>query len=94
MCYLCVKSFKNNPFGYLPLEEQYITNPKDKILLNFEPIGIMNSPKSKVSIDAYSLGYGKGKVISFGIYSDDVLQNSNFVKFFDSILMDTLLHRS
>jgi hypothetical protein len=97
LCYLCVKSFKNDPFGYLPHEEQYITNPNDKIIFNFNPVespNALSSLKSKVSIAAYSLDYGKGKVISFGIYSDDVIHNSNFIKFFDSIVMNTLLHRS
>lgn len=97
LCYLCVKSFKNDPFNYMPHEEQYITNPNDKIIFNFNPIESSIAPdsiKSKVSISTYSLDYGKGKVISFGIYSDDVVQNANFVKFFDSIIMNTLLHSS
>jgi hypothetical protein len=95
-CYKCIKEFKDNPFGYSPHEEQYITNPNDKILFNFEPVESSNAPslKSKVSIDAYSLNYGKGKVISFGIYSDDVIHNPNFVKFFNNLVMNTLLHRS
>ncbi|MGN6347024.1 MAG: N,N-dimethylformamidase beta subunit family domain-containing protein [Candidatus Nitrosocosmicus sp.] len=92
LCYLCVKSFEDDPFGYLPHEEQYITNPNDKIIFNYNPVESSNAPslKSKVSIDAYSLNYGRGKVISFGIYSDDVIQNSNFIKFFDKIIMNTL----
>jgi hypothetical protein len=92
LCYLCIKSFENDPFGYLPHEEQYITNPNDKIIFNFNPVesSIAPSLKSKVSIAVYSLDYGKGKVISFGIYSDDVVQNANFVKFFDHIIMNTL----
>jgi hypothetical protein len=94
LCYLCVKSFENDPFGYLPHEEQYITNPNDKIIFNFDPVESSNAPsKSKVSIDAYTLNYGKGQVISFGIYSDDVMKNSNFIKFFENIIMDTLLHK-
>ncbi|MGN6624376.1 MAG: N,N-dimethylformamidase beta subunit family domain-containing protein [Candidatus Nitrosocosmicus sp.] len=95
LCYLCVKSFKNDPFGYLPHEEQYITNPNDKIIFNFNPVESSNAPslKSKVSIDAYYLNYGKGRVISFGIYSDDVMQNSNFIKFFENVIMDTLLQK-
>jgi hypothetical protein len=96
LCDLCIKSFKDNPFGYNPHEEQYITNPNDKIILNFEPIESSNAPslKSKVSIAAYSLDYGKGQVISFGIYSDDVIHNSNFDRFFDNIIINSLLHRS
>ena len=76
----------------MPHEEQYVTNPNDKIIFNFNPVESSNAPslKSKVSIDTYLLDYGRGKVISFGIYSDDVKQNSNFIKFFDNIFMNTL----
>ena len=38
LCYRCVKEFKNNPFNYTSHEEQYITNSKDIILLNYNPI--------------------------------------------------------
>ncbi|MGN6708394.1 MAG: N,N-dimethylformamidase beta subunit family domain-containing protein, partial [Candidatus Nitrosocosmicus sp.] len=95
LCYHCIKSFKNDPFGYLPHEEQYNTNSNDKIIFNFNPVESSNAPslKSKVSIDAYYLNYGKGRVISFGIYSDDVMQNSNFIKFFENVIMDTLLQK-
>ena len=96
LCYRCVKSFKNDPFGYSPHEEQYITNPNDKIIFNFNPVESSNIPslKSKISIAAYSLDYGKGKVISCGIYADDILQNANFIKFFDNMIMNSLLHRA
>ena len=92
LCYLCVKSFEDDPFGYSPHEEQYITNPNDEIILNFNPVESSNVPslKSKVSIATNLLDYGRGKVISFGIYSDDVVQNSNFIKFSDNIIMNTL----
>ena len=93
LCDLCIKSFKNDPFGYLPHEEQYITNSNDKILLNFEPVESSTvPPKSKVSIAAYSLDYGKGHVISFGIYSDDVMKNAIFDRFFYNIIINSLLH--
>src|SRR2546427_9032400 len=35
LCYSCKIIFLNNPFGYEHREEQYITNPKDKILLDY-----------------------------------------------------------
>jgi hypothetical protein len=92
LCDLCIKSFKNNPFGYLPHEEQYITNPNDKILFNYNPIELPSAPKPNVAIAMYSLDFGKGKVISFGIYSDDIIQNANFLKFFTDLLMGTVLH--
>ena len=35
LCYSCHMTFLNNPFGYKHHEEQYITNPKDIILMNY-----------------------------------------------------------
>ncbi len=72
---MSIKTFRNNPFDYSSHEEQYITNPKDIILLNYNPIELPNTPKSNVAIAAYELNYGKGKVTALGIYSDDILQN-------------------
>ena len=35
LCFQCVKSFQNNPFGYKPHEEQYLDNPHDVVLFNY-----------------------------------------------------------
>jgi hypothetical protein len=35
LCYLCQVRFDNNPFAYQHSEEQFISNPKDKILLDY-----------------------------------------------------------
>ncbi|HEY6537200.1 MAG TPA: N,N-dimethylformamidase beta subunit family domain-containing protein [Candidatus Nitrosocosmicus sp.] len=80
-----IKTFRNNPFGYLPHEENYITNPKDVVLINYNPVTLPSAPKSNVAIGMYELNYGKGKVIAFGIYSDDVIQNANLNKIFTKI---------
>ena len=91
LCYRCVKEFKNNPFNYTSHEEQYITNSKDIILLNYNPILLPYMPKSNVAIATYELNYGKGKVISLGIYSDDIIHNANFVRFFINLLGNRFL---
>lgn len=90
LCYLCIKNFRNNPFNYLPHEEQYITNPKDVILINYYPIELPNAPKSNAAIAMYELNYGKGKVIAFGIYSDDVIQNAKLNSLFTQIFENYL----
>ena len=90
LCYICIKTFRDNPFGYLPHEEQYITNPKDVILLNYNPVELPSAPKSNVAIAMYELNYGKGKVIAFGIYSDDIIQNANFNSVFTKIFENYL----
>jgi len=116
LCYSCRIIFLNNPFEYQHREEQYMTNPKDKILLDYNAsvIGphstddidptnnstmpyhsnVTNAPPqnnnnktTKMEIATYELDYGKGNVISLGIYADDVINNYIFNKFLDSLLL-------
>jgi hypothetical protein len=113
LCYSCDIIFTNSPFGYQHREEQYMTNPKDKILLDYNAsviarhntIGIedtndstmayhsnVTNPPSqnsttKMKIATYELDYGRGKVISLGIYADDIIKNYRFNKFLDSLLL-------
>ena len=117
LCYSCDIVFYNNPFKYNHREEQYITNPKDKILLDYNasiignynntnnntiPHDVKNASQhtgNKIKIATYQLDYGKGKVISLGIYTDNIIQNykSNnikFNKFLDSLLLKYTLVRS
>ena len=116
LCYSCRIIFLNNPFGYQHREEQYMTNPKDKVLLDYNASVIghhstddvdntnnsrmsyhsnvtntssqnNNNNTTKMEIATYELDYGKGKVISLGIYADDVIKNYRFNKFLDSLLL-------
>ena len=45
----------------------------------------------------YELNYQKGKVIALGIYSDDIIVNPKFIKYFDSLLVkyppNNMVHR-
>jgi hypothetical protein len=112
LCYLCHIRFDNNPFGYQHSEEQYITNPKAKILLDYNASVIehqhssddVNNDKNAVSynnnnfkdtsqsqttnadIASYELDFGKGRVISLGIYADNIIDDYLFNKFLDSLL--------
>src|ERR671928_1755239 len=45
LCYRCVSAFGNDPFEYIPHEEQYISNHNDSILLNY------NAEIGKTKID-------------------------------------------
>lgn len=88
LCYLCVGRFANDPFGYDPHEEQYITNPHDIILLNYNASLSNNvSLSTKPVIATYELNYQKGKVIALGIYSDDIISNGRFDRYLDSLLL-------
>jgi len=88
LCYSCNVTFANNPFHYKHHEEQYLTNPKDLILLNYNTsITKKDSKPVKILIATYILNYKKGKVIALGIFSDDIITNRKFIKYFDGLLL-------
>jgi hypothetical protein len=95
LCYSCKITFLNNPFGYKHHEEQYLTNPNNMILMNYNPLVMSTKkyhpPVAKPVIATYQLNYQKGKVIVLGIYSDDIITNGRFDKFFDVLLLQHAL---
>jgi hypothetical protein len=99
LCYSCKINFLNDPFGYKHHEEQYLTNPKDKILMNYDAnviksnkkIGISQVPRAKPLIATYQLNYQRGRVIVLGLYSSDIISNNKFDKFFDGLLLQHAL---
>src|SRR5918912_946749 len=89
LCYRCISAFGNDPFEYRPHEEQYISNHNDSILLNYD--AVITDKKIKIynkqpTIATYKLNYQKGKVVALGIFSDDVIDNTTFKRFFDRLL--------
>jgi N,N-dimethylformamidase beta subunit-like protein len=88
LCYSCNVTFANDPFEYQHHEEQYITNPNDKILMNYNASLLNYSiPLVKPVIATYELNFERGKVISLGIYSDDIIANHNFDKYFNRLFL-------
>jgi hypothetical protein len=88
LCYSCNVTFANDPFEYQHHEEQYITNPNDKILMNYNAsLSNYSIPSVKPVIATYELNYLRGKVISLGIYSDDIIANHNFDKYFNRLFL-------
>jgi hypothetical protein len=94
-CYSCIIRYANNPFNYPHREEQYITNPNDTILLNYNASFLSLNPKivknptsaHAYMIAAYELNYKKGSVIGLGLYSDDIINNRTLIVFLDHLLM-------
>jgi hypothetical protein len=84
-CSSCVITFGNNPFSYQHHEENYITNPNVKILIDYEAQSQFN-----YLIAAHELKYGLGKVISLGIFGSDVADNDNFLKFYEDLLLNSI----
>ena len=81
----CQVTFNNNPFSYNHHEEQYITNPNVKILIDYQA-----QSQSNFLIAAYELKYGLGKVISFGIFADDVFEDNNLLSFYEDIILSNI----
>ena len=92
--YLCCYSdeiiFRNDPFGIEHDEEQYITNPRAKILLDYNATENKPNPRQFV-IATYVMGYGNGQVLTFGLYTDDLKGNQRFWNFFDSLIFEYVL---
>ncbi len=63
-CYKCIKKFKDDPFNYISNEEQYLTNPKDMIILNYDPLEIQGTNQKNVTITIYNMRYGKCSMIT------------------------------
>jgi hypothetical protein len=82
--------FRNDPFGIPHNEEQAITNPKAKILLDYN--ATINKPNTEPFVIAtYELEYEKGKVITLGLYTINKFENDRFLRFFDSLLYQYVL---
>jgi hypothetical protein len=87
LCYRCISAFGNDPFEYAPHEEQYISNHNDSILLNYDAVtGKIKINNQQPTIATYELNYQKGKVVALGIFSDDIIDNSKFNKFFHNLM--------
>jgi N,N-dimethylformamidase beta subunit-like protein len=85
-CWSLKIKFNNNPFGMKHDEEQHITNPKAKILLDYNATEDEPNPR-KFTVATYELEYKKGKVIALGFYADHLKgERDRFWRFFDSLL--------
>ncbi len=78
--------FKNNPFNYTHSEEQFVTNPNAKILLNFKAYNL--TPRySNATVATYEMDYGKGMVINLGIWGHTLIYNKAFLDYLDNVII-------
>ena len=90
---MCPVTFSNDPFEYRHHEEQYVTNHNDTILINYGAKLVTKHPVNyKPVIATYELDYEKGSVIVLGLYSDDILDNARFDKYFDTLLVQQVFN--
>jgi hypothetical protein len=89
LCYSCKVAMAGNAFQYRHHEEQRVTNPNDRILVNYNAsiAKVTSKLPTKVLVASYVLNFQKGKVIALGIYSDDLIGDKKFENFFDDILL-------
>jgi hypothetical protein len=80
-------TFTNNPFNYTHFEENFINNPKDKILINYGAVIPRNNPFLGGIVAAYEHSYGKGKVIMTGVYGQKLIDNKSFLKMLDNWIL-------
>ena len=83
-------NFRNNPFNYTHTEEQYITNPKAKILINYET-SYSSEKYPKPTIATYYMDYGKGRVINLAIWGHTLMDNKAFFNYFDNTIIPLAL---
>lgn len=86
LCFSCTIAFGNNPFHYNHHEEQYITNPNVVIIKNYDAVVTDYKSVNNPQIATYELNYAKGKVIVMGLYSSDIIRDTEFVAFIDKLL--------
>jgi len=89
-------TYSNNPFNYSHFEEQFVNNPKAKIIVDygvkFKRGDYVRQPLLKQTrVATYSLDYGKGKVIMLGLSGRLLAENKEFMKFFDNTILPIAL---
>jgi len=85
-------NFTNNIFNYVHHEEEYVNNLNDVIILDYGAYATSDNIQKKIA--TYKLDYGKGKVIVFGLYGEDILKNKKFLGFFDNMLSEYVENNS
>jgi hypothetical protein len=82
--------FRNNPFNYTHTEEQYVTNPHAKILLDYQAYNL--PPKYfNATVATYKMNYGRGQVINLGIWGHILVNNKAFLNYFDNVILPLAL---
>ena len=94
-------TFGNNPFNYTHFEEQFVNNPKDKVLINYDikfpkdylqhEVLPSDKPNGNFTVATYTLNYGKGKIIMIGLYGQNLVNNKSFLGFFDKLFTNEVL---
>ena len=82
--------FRNNPFNYTHSEEQYVTNPRAKILINYDT-SYSSDKYPNATIATYYMDYKKGRIINLGIWGHTLVYNKAFLNYFDNTIIPLAL---
>jgi hypothetical protein len=88
------------PQGNSGIENQYVSNSLDMIILDYKPYLIDPFNQHDVmkgwpkQIATYTLDYKKGRSLIFGLFTDVVQTNPTFLKFFDKVFDEYAILRS
>ena len=88
--------FMNNAFNHTHFEEQYVNNPKVKLIIDYamkySPINKQEDPYFKgKKVASYTLEYGKGKIVMLGLSGRFLSSNEKFMRFFDNGILPKAL---
>ena len=85
--------FANNPFNYTHAEEQYVTNPQAKILIDYHVynIPIYYKHYQNAVVATYQMNYGQGKSIVLGLWGHRLINNKAFLSYFDNTIIQLAL---
>jgi hypothetical protein len=82
----------NNPFNYTHGEEQYVTNPNAKILLDYHVSFLTHKyVPVNATVATYRMDYGKGKIINLGIWGHELTKNTAFLNYFGNVIIPIAL---
>jgi hypothetical protein len=82
--------FRNNPFNYTHSEEQYVSNPRAKILINYETT-YSSEDYPNPTIATYYMDYKKGRIINLGIWGHTLVNNKAFLNYFGNTIIPLAL---
>jgi len=84
--------FNYNPFNYTHGEEQYVSNPHAKILLNYHVSFSSHQPVPvNATVATYQMDYGKGKIVNLGIWGHELANNTAFLNYFNKVIIPIAL---
>jgi hypothetical protein len=84
-------NFTNNVFNYTHHEEQFISNPEAKVIIDYGirfPKGdyVEDPSLANKTVATHTMNYGLGKVIMIGLFGELMAENEAFLRFFDNLI--------